>query len=98
MPPSRHSSIAVGVGSRSASFGRAFHALLIVAALAVGASAAFAARAEAPPIPAMFTEARGFLDAIEKERAKGAPSIAVTGISVPHNLLAADFPARGFWV
>ncbi|HEX4296841.1 MAG TPA: AmmeMemoRadiSam system protein B [Devosia sp.] len=37
------------------------------------------------------------LAAIDKERPAFTPPAGVTGISVPHHLLAADLIARGFW-
>lgn len=50
-----------------------------------------------PPFPPMFTEPAVFLDAIAKERPLVPPTTRLTGISVPHHLLAADLIARGFW-
>jgi AmmeMemoRadiSam system protein B len=38
-----------------------------------------------------------FLRAIDQERLSDIPRLRVTGISVPHHLLAADLIARGFW-
>lgn len=38
-----------------------------------------------------------FLEAIEAERPGFAPPPGVTGITVPHHLLAPDLMARGFW-
>ncbi len=37
------------------------------------------------------------LAAIEKEKPAFVPPVGVTGITVPHHLLAADLIARGFW-
>ena len=54
------------------------------------------ARADERLIPAMFPEPQPFLEAIEKERVATPPALAITGISVPHHLLAADLIARGF--
>ncbi|MEQ1770330.1 MAG: AmmeMemoRadiSam system protein B [Devosia sp.] len=55
----------------------------------------------------VWAEENGFLDAagdaprllaaIEKERPAFTPPAGVTGISVPHHLLADDLIARGFW-
>ncbi len=50
------------------------------------------------PIPAMFDEPKQFLEAIEKERPKVKRTLPITGITVPHHLLAADLMARGFWI
>jgi poly-gamma-glutamate synthesis protein (capsule biosynthesis protein) len=47
---------------------------------------------------AMYSDQGLFLPAIARERLPGAPKLRVTGISVPHHLLAADMIARGFWV
>jgi AmmeMemoRadiSam system protein B len=54
------------------------------------------ARAEDTVIPAMFPDREQFVAALEKEQAVPNPAIEVTGISVPHHLLAADLIARGF--
>lgn len=50
------------------------------------------------PIPSLYTDPQPFLAAIAAER-QGAPArpLTVTGITVPHHLLAADLIARGFW-
>jgi AmmeMemoRadiSam system protein B len=50
-----------------------------------------------PAIPSMYSGREPFLAAIDRERPKQAPHIKVTGITVPHHLLAADLIARGFW-
>jgi AmmeMemoRadiSam system protein B len=47
------------------------------------------------PFASMYSNRKPFLEAIAKER-RSAPSLSVTGISVPHHLLAADLIARGF--
>jgi AmmeMemoRadiSam system protein B len=79
--------------------------------MTVPVSAAFAAvsilvslvavtAAQAPPPPAiasMYAQSEPFLAAIEAERPQRAPEIKVTGIAIPHHLLAADLIARGFW-
>ena len=44
----------------------------------------------------MFRDEAIFLQAIERER-NIVSDLRVTGISVPHHLLAADLMARGFW-
>src|SRR5262245_39154303 len=56
------------------------------------------AKAQQAAIPAMFTERQPFLEAIEKERPQDRPGITVTGVTVPHHMLAADLIARGFWL
>jgi poly-gamma-glutamate synthesis protein (capsule biosynthesis protein) len=48
-------------------------------------------------IPSLYSDPGPFLAAIEAERPKQKPNVKVTGISVPHHLLAADLIARGFW-
>lgn len=54
------------------------------------------ARAEGP-IPSMYSDPAPFLAAIEKEKLPhGSRTLPVTGITVPHHLLAADLMARGF--
>jgi AmmeMemoRadiSam system protein B len=50
-----------------------------------------------PSIPSLYSQPEPFLAAIEAERLERKPSIKVTGIAVPHHLLAADLIARGFW-
>jgi AmmeMemoRadiSam system protein B len=68
------------------------------AALLIGASfcvAPSALAADAPPFAALYPEAKPFLQAMAQER-PSAPRSRVTGISVPHHLLAADLIARGF--
>ena len=72
--------------------GRLLPALL--AAVAVFGAAAVTAAEQ--PFPAMFRQEAIFLQAIERER-NTVPDLRVTGISVPHHLLAADLMARGFW-
>lgn len=49
------------------------------------------------PFAAMYTERTQFLAAIAQERPRAKPQLPVTGISVPHHLLAPDLIARGFW-
>jgi AmmeMemoRadiSam system protein B len=48
------------------------------------------------PFAAMYSDPGPFLQAIAQERRGGTPRSRVTGISVPHHLLAADLIARGF--
>jgi AmmeMemoRadiSam system protein B len=52
---------------------------------------------ERASIPSMYSDREPFLVAIEAERLKQRPDLKVTGIAVPHHLLAADLIARGFW-
>jgi poly-gamma-glutamate synthesis protein (capsule biosynthesis protein) len=61
-----------------------------------GASAAAQATPRAS-IPSLYSDPEPFLAAIEVERPKQKPNVKVTGISVPHHLLAANLVARGFW-
>jgi poly-gamma-glutamate synthesis protein (capsule biosynthesis protein) len=68
----------------------------IVAVLAVLAGLTGAARtADNPFLPAR--DPAPILAAIDKERPQFVPPIGVTGIGVPHHLLAAELIARGFW-
>lgn len=63
---------------------------LILALAALG-------EARAQPIPSMYSDPAPFRAAIAKERAPaGVRALPVTGITVPHHLLAADLMARGF--
>lgn len=48
-------------------------------------------------IPSLYSDRGLFLQAIEAETPKQVADIRVTGIAVPHHLLAADLIARGFW-
>jgi AmmeMemoRadiSam system protein B len=68
--------------------------------LAVQCSAnwlAFGARAkETSNFSSMYRDPKPFLSALSRERRPVRPSVKVTGISVPHHLLAADLIARGF--
>lgn len=48
-------------------------------------------------IPSLYADRGLFLKAIEAETPKQVADIRVTGIAVPHHLLAADLIARGFW-
>ena len=75
--------------------------LMLLALLSAGAAAwpgpARADEASTAPIPSLYDEAAPFLKAIGGE-AQPAPAerFRVTGITVPHHLLAADLIARGF--
>lgn len=54
--------------------------------------------AGAGPIPSLYADPAPFLAAIAAERQPPpARPATVTGITVPHHLLAADLIARGFW-
>ncbi len=50
-----------------------------------------------PPFASMYSDAGLFLDAIRAEEPAVKPHAPLTGITVPHHLLAADLIARGFW-
>ena len=49
-----------------------------------------------PPFASLYDTSKPFLSAIAAERRPPAAGLHVTGISVPHHLLAADLIARGF--
>jgi AmmeMemoRadiSam system protein B len=49
------------------------------------------------PFSSIYSDRQVFLEAIERERVQWPRKIPVTGISVPHHLLAVDLIARGFW-
>jgi AmmeMemoRadiSam system protein B len=69
-----------------------------VVAILVSLVATTAAPAQPPrAIASLYAQSEPFLAAIEAERLQRAPEIKVTGIAVPHHLLAADLIARGFW-
>src|SRR5262249_16274698 len=68
-------------------------AALLAAATVFGTVAVAAAE---QPFAAMFREEAIFLQAIERER-NTVPDLRVTGITIPHHLLAANLMARGFW-
>jgi poly-gamma-glutamate synthesis protein (capsule biosynthesis protein) len=63
--------------------------------LLVAAFAATAAAADNPYLPAQ--DPAPILAAIAKEKPEFVPPAGVTGIIVPHHLLAADLIARGYW-
>src|SRR4051794_160320 len=48
-------------------------------------------------VPSLYSDGQPFLAAIEAERPKRKQDIPITGVTVPHHLLAADLIARGFW-
>ncbi len=57
-----------------------------------------AARADPGPIPSLYGDPEPFRAAIDDARPPAlARPFPVTGITVPHHLLAADLIARGFW-
>jgi poly-gamma-glutamate synthesis protein (capsule biosynthesis protein) len=62
----------------------------------LGVSVAKAAGEKGTAFASMYLNAKPFLEAITKEREHAPPKSQVTGISVPHHLLAADLIARGF--
>ena len=81
-----------GPSWRSAGGGSAWAVLMLLAVLALAPPA----RAE-PAIPSLYSDPAPFRAAIEKERwPEGSRMLPVTGITVPHHLLAADLMARGF--
>lgn len=64
--------------------------------VALGSHGAGAREAKNVWLPSGETSAKHILAAIDKEK-RDAPDVTVTGITVPHHLLAADLMARGFW-
>ena len=54
-----------------------------------------AGAADQTPFASMYSDAKPFRDAIAQERRPAALALPVTGISVPHHILAADLIARG---
>lgn len=69
--------------------------IAIVAAVLLLAAGAAGHAADNPYLPAQHPAP--LLAAIEAETPQLAPPAGVTGITVPHHLLAADLIARGFW-
>jgi len=67
----------------------------VVAVHIVCVAASAAAAQES--IPAQYPRPEPFLAAIEAERPAAPQPLKLTGIAVPHHLLAADLIARGFW-
>jgi predicted class III extradiol MEMO1 family dioxygenase len=68
---------------------------LLSAALWLAADKAVAD--EQPPFASMYADPAPFVTAMAKERRQPSPGLHhVTGISVPHHLLAADLISRGF--
>lgn len=80
-------------------------ALLAACLLTTGTQRSWAAGATVPAQPVkelpafapMYPDASEFKAAIDKERPQVLPVTRLTGITVPHHLLAADLIARGFW-
>jgi AmmeMemoRadiSam system protein B len=71
--------------------------LLIIVAACLATVKGEAAGDDRSPFAAIYPDQRVFLDAIARERPRAVADLPVTGISVPHHLLAADLMARGFW-
>jgi len=67
----------------------------VLALLVTVLFAAVAARAE-EPVPSPFREDRIFAESIAAAEALGIPPRPVTGLTVPHHLVAADLIARAF--
>jgi AmmeMemoRadiSam system protein B len=59
-------------------------------------SAAKAVSDDGAAFASMYSNAKTFFEAIAQERGQAPPTSHVTGISVPHHLLAAGLIARGF--
>jgi AmmeMemoRadiSam system protein B len=51
----------------------------------------------AAPVPSLFRDGKVFLSAVAAEKPSQPVRGHVTGIGVPHHLLAANLIARGFW-
>src|SRR5256885_10394901 len=78
--------------------GLAPHVARIAMTIALALCSAVAARADdQPPFGAMYADGTALLESIAREQPSARPDLRVTGISVPHHLLAADLIARGFW-
>jgi poly-gamma-glutamate synthesis protein (capsule biosynthesis protein) len=70
-------------------------AVFLVMALA-GPAVPAAAAGTPPPIPSLYGEARTFTDSIAAAEQLGVAPRAVSGLTVPHHLVAADLIARAF--
>jgi poly-gamma-glutamate synthesis protein (capsule biosynthesis protein) len=71
-------------------------AAAFAAAVSVGAGSL--ARCEPlEPFKPMYRDPRPFLEAIRREKPERKVQASLTGITIPHHLLAADLIARGFW-
>src|SRR4051794_30729760 len=80
---------------RSAGFRCALLLLALVVARVMGSCGIADARA-AGTYPPMYRDAAVFRRAIERECRERKQQSRITGITVPHHLLAADLIARGF--
>jgi poly-gamma-glutamate synthesis protein (capsule biosynthesis protein) len=67
------------------------------AALLIAVASTIVEAQPRPSISSLYSDPAPFLAAIEAERPERKPAIKVSGITVPHHLLAADLIARGFW-
>jgi AmmeMemoRadiSam system protein B len=73
------------------------HVIVLAALFAVIClSAANASPDDRTPFVSLYASPKPFLSAIAAERRSPPAGLRVTGISVPHHLLAADLIARGF--
>lgn len=71
--------------------------LLILASIAAGPALAQTACPEGDSFPALYSDPSLFEEAIEAEASKSEPALArLSGITVPHHLVAAHLVARGF--
>lgn len=68
--------------------------LSLVTSILVGLSPVSASEEPFRPFPLDLSAIEG---AIARERPSRPPEVRLTGITVPHHLLAADLIARGFW-
>src|ERR1700730_738219 len=75
---------------------RSLFLALTLAAAAPTATCSLSHAASPEAYPPMFPDPAVFLKAIEQECGATRPLARVTGITVPHHLLAADLIARGF--
>lgn len=75
---------------------RFLSALLVPAVLAAFLSAGAARADEPPPIPSPFRDDRIFAASIAAAESLAIPPRAVSGLTVPHHLVAADLIARAF--
>jgi AmmeMemoRadiSam system protein B len=91
----------------SSSIRRRSSILRLSALLAAGMMATFAiaifpamigSAEERTTFGSIYSDQAIFLHAIAREQPASTPQLRVSGISVPHHLLAADLIARGFWV
>jgi AmmeMemoRadiSam system protein B len=90
---------ACSIGRRASvpSLAAFFAALGIVTSTMTASTAASAAAGDRTVFAAMPADKKSLLQAIARERPPAVRNLPVTGISVPHHLLAADLMARGFW-